>query len=79
VDGDHFTRTVLDGGFNVGDVNQNNFLDVGETWKYSATDTVQELLTSETIHIEAEDFYELNGYEIEYNDFASGHELIRVC
>ncbi|EAM51570.1 SdrD B-like domain-containing protein [Crocosphaera watsonii WH 8501] len=70
---------VLDGGFNVGDVNQNNFLDVGETWKYSATDTVQELLTSETIHIEAEDFYELNGYEIEYNDFASGHELIRVC
>ena len=69
---------VLDGGFNVGDVNQNNFLDVGETWKYSATDTVQELLTSETIHIEAEDFYELHGYEIEYNDFASGHELIRL-
>ena len=48
---------VLEGHFNVGDVNQNNALDAGETWKYSKTLTVQDLSTSNKIHIEAEDMH----------------------
>ena len=48
---------VLDGDFNVGDVNENNSLDAGETWKYAKTLTVQDLSSSHTIHIEAEDMH----------------------
>ena len=31
---------VLDGGFNAGDTDQDNLLDVGETWQYTASHTV---------------------------------------
>ena len=48
---------VLDGHFNVGDVDQDNILDAGETWKYSKTLTVQDLSTSHTTRIEAEDMH----------------------
>src|SRR5207247_2325158 len=32
---------VLSGGFNVGDINQDNILDLTETWTYTATSTAQ--------------------------------------
>ena len=68
---------VLDGKFNVGDINQNNILDADETWKYAQTLTVQDLSTSETIRIEAEDFH-LYNYGVEHNSDASGGELIAL-
>ncbi|OKH17512.1 SdrD B-like domain-containing protein [[Limnothrix rosea] IAM M-220] len=41
---------VLSGGFNVGDANQNNFLDVGETWKYTKTLPAQDLSSGATVN-----------------------------
>ncbi|AFY38467.1 Cna B domain protein [[Leptolyngbya] sp. PCC 7376] len=41
---------ILSGGFNVGDVNQNNFLDAGETWKYTKTIAAQDLSTGATVN-----------------------------
>jgi hypothetical protein len=35
-------NAILSGGFNSGDVNHNNILDVGETWHYTATHIVQQ-------------------------------------
>ncbi|MGK7940825.1 MAG: SdrD B-like domain-containing protein, partial [Crocosphaera sp.] len=84
---------VLDGHFNVGDVNENNSLDAGETWKYAKTLTVEDLSTSHKIRIEAEDMHlsmvyvggdddddggYSNGYVREHNSYASGDDLIRV-
>ncbi|MGB5592926.1 MAG: SdrD B-like domain-containing protein, partial [Crocosphaera sp.] len=68
---------VLVNGFNVGDVNQNNQLDATEIWKYSETLTVEDLSSSETIRIEAEDLH-LYNYGVEHGDFASGGELIAL-
>ncbi|WP_214476608.1 hypothetical protein [Mesorhizobium sp. dw_380] len=40
--GDDFTATgITSGGFNTGDINGNNALDVGETWHYKATGVAQ--------------------------------------
>jgi protocatechuate 3,4-dioxygenase beta subunit len=39
---------VLDNGFNVGDANQNNALDTGETWSYTKTLAAEDLSTSTT-------------------------------
>ena len=76
-DDDFNPDQVLDGEFNVGDVNGNNVLDAGETWKYAKTLTVEDLSTSETIRLEAEEFH-LYNYSVEHNNDASADELIRI-
>jgi hypothetical protein len=40
-DDDFSPTAVLSSGFNVGDIDQDNILDPGETWQYTATGTVQ--------------------------------------
>ena len=54
---------VLQNGFNVGDANQNNALDSGETWKYSKTLTAEDLSTTTTT---------TTNHVIDFDGFAAG-------
>ena len=54
---------VLQNGFNVGDANQNNALDAGETWKYSKTLAAEDLSTTTTT---------TTNHVIDFEGFAAG-------
>ncbi|MDJ0579592.1 hypothetical protein, partial [Crocosphaera sp.] len=56
---------VLENGFNVGDTNQNNFLDSGETWEYSTTLPAEDLSSNTTTTT-------TKNHVIDFEGFAAG-------